>query len=196
LALLCTALILDFAASEAAAGLPPELFFYLPPHKLADGRVMASPVTVDPAQITENFPDIPEMTGVVVAVYWSRLCPEEHRCDLSIIEHALDYWEKRGKKVILNVATVGHPMVVMRDGKRAMETPTPAWLLQKVSTYQMGAPPIVPVARPCVPEPRVNTTLPSYWDPRFLAATQELIQQLARFDGHPARRLPRGRRIL
>jgi hypothetical protein len=62
LALLCAVAGLALNPLVAAAAPPPELFFYAPPYKLADGGVIASPVTVDPAQIAEDFPDVPEMT--------------------------------------------------------------------------------------------------------------------------------------
>ena len=178
-------IVLILAAPVANAVQPPKLFFYPPPYRLSDGQVIFSPVAVDPAQVAENFPDIAEMSGVIVAVYWSKLCPEEHRCDFSMIDHALDYWGRRGKKVVVSVVTFGHPMTVVRSGTHSLETPTPDWLLRQVATYKMEAPPIVPVTRPYVPAQRVLTTFPSYWDQRFLSAMRGLIHQLARYDGNP-----------
>src|SRR5579863_1914412 len=172
-------LIVLVGAAVADAGQLPELFFYPPPYRLADGGVISSPVAVNPGQVAEEFPDIAEMSGVVIAVYWSRLCPEEQRCDFTLIDHALDYWGRRGKKVVLSVVTVGHPMTVSRSGIRSLETPTPNWLLRRVATFKMEAPPIVPVTHPYIPVPRVVTTLPSYWDQHFLAATKNMIRELA-----------------
>lgn len=179
-------LIVLIGAAAANAGQLPELFFYPPPYQLPDGGIISSPVALSAAQVAEDFPDIAEMSGVVVAVYWSRLCPEEHHCDYSLIDHALDYWGRRGKKVVLSVVTVGHPMTVSRAGMRSLETPTPSWLLRRVAKFQMEAPPIVPVVHPYVPAARVLTTFPSYWDRRFVSATENMIQGLARYDGNPA----------
>ncbi|HUZ64016.1 MAG TPA: hypothetical protein VMU82_09950, partial [Acetobacteraceae bacterium] len=101
-------------ASAGAAGFaPPQLFFYPPPYQLADGSLVASPVTVAAAQITTQFPRIREMSGVALLVYWSRLCPTAGRCDFSLIDKVLRYWGARGKKVVLGVATVGFPIKTM-----------------------------------------------------------------------------------
>jgi hypothetical protein len=177
--------VLILGVGVANPAQPPKLFFYPPPHRLADGQVISSPVAVEPAQVAEDFPDITEMSGVVVPVYWSRLCPEEHHCDFSLIDHALDYWGRRGKTVVVSVVTFGHPMTVLRSGTRSLETPTPEWLLRQVKTFTMEAPPIVPVTHPYVPARRVLTTFPSYWDRHFLSAIEGMLRQLARYDGNP-----------
>src|ERR1700730_8142672 len=91
----------------------PQLFFYPPARRLSDGSESGGIVTLDPLQITSNFPAIPQMSGVVLVVIWSSLCPQADHCDFSPIDQVLDFWGARNKKVILNVATVGPPVKVL-----------------------------------------------------------------------------------
>jgi len=178
-------LLLLAATSAGSAPLPPDLFFYPPPYRLSDGSIVFSPVAVEPSQVAEAFPKIKEMSGIAVILYWSQLCPREGYCDFSTIDHILNYWQTEQKKVILGIATVGPPMLFIRNGERTTDTASPNWLLRRTATYEQEATVIAPV-RPVAPARRISATFPSYWDPNFHAAVQSLVTELSRYDGHPA----------
>jgi len=106
---------------------PPELYFYPPPYKLPNGSLSPSILTVAPEQITDLFPSVKEMDGVVLLVAWNQLCPRANSCDFSLIDRVLNYWGPRGKKVILSLSTMGLPVKVMVDGRERFLEETPEW---------------------------------------------------------------------
>lgn len=159
----------------------PELFFYPPALRLSDGSESGGIVTLDPRQITTNFPAIPQMSGVVLVVIWSSLCPQAGNCDFSPIDQVLEFWGARNKKVILNVATVGPPVKVLDFGAPRFVSTTPEWVLSRVATYAATTPTLGFI------DGR-NETLarfPSYVDPAFAELVERFVQQLARYDGNP-----------
>ncbi len=172
---------------RSATALPPfkrpELFFYPAPCRLADNSIMSSPVTIEKTQIAEDFPQITEMSGVVLVLYWSKVMPRG-KPDFSIIDHALDFWSPKGKKVVLDVATVGHPMFELDHGEEVFVTPTPDYILARIQTFAMAAPPIAPV-RPVRTWEKRGTIFPVYWDKTFIEAVAHLVGLLAHYDGHP-----------
>lgn len=177
------ALFLSVAAvAECRAETRPELFFYPPVYQLSDGRPLNSPQTVSIEQITTKFPAIPEMTGVVLMVYWSTLCPDENRCDLSILDATIRYWSTRGKKVILSVATIGYPMVAIKDGKLIIASATPEWVMNNVKSYRLPARVLgLPVGSPAQ-----DTAFPDFRDDMFVNLVSGIVQKLAKYDGNPA----------
>lgn len=173
------------AANEPAlinAAPLPALYFYPPPAILSNGQRAYTPLTVNAPQITTQFPEIKEMSGVSLLIYWGQIEPQRDQYDFSIIDQALAYWGAKGKKVILGVGTVGFPF---READDTINSATPAWVLGEVSTFQQMAL-VIPFSR----EPAKNHTLatmPSYWDPRFVKETRKLVEKLAaRYDGNPA----------
>jgi hypothetical protein len=160
----------------------PQVFFYPPPYELPDRSILASPVTVSPDQVTVLFPEISEMSGVVLLVYWSQLCPKEHHCDFSIIERTLKYWQARNKKVVLSVATVGFPIKMLVDGEFRFVGATPEWLLDRIQSF-------VDVSRTIGVidgNSSITVKFPSYADPQFVSAIRNLAHQLSTFDGNSA----------
>ena len=152
--------------SSADAFCRPALFFYPGPFEAANSDVYFSPVTITAPQAMEAVPNIEELSGVVVMVYWSTLCPTERTCDLGIIDRVINYWAARGKKVVLGVVTFGHPIVQIRDGIEDLQSPTPKWVLRSVATFSQATPVIGPVqiggrTRYAVSE------FPIYWDQKF-----------------------------
>ena len=122
------------------------------------------------------------MSGVGLIINWSTLCPEENKYDFSIIDKALAYWGSKGKKVILNVGAVGFPI---RYAGGSLQSATPEWVLKKVSTYQKNVR-VLPWT-PDKSKQEALTTLPSYFDPRFVEETRKLVKLLGeRYDGNPA----------
>jgi hypothetical protein len=89
------------ARPEAMAS--PPLFVYPEPYRFADGRALTSPQTMDVDQITTRIPEVSALTGVVLVVYWSTICPTA-ACDFSLIDKTIDYWHARGKHVVLTVS--------------------------------------------------------------------------------------------
>ena len=173
--------LLIFCFSEASAE-PPQLFLYPPGYTLANGTWVAATITTNLRQATEAFPTTGNLKGVVLAVYWSQLCPKENQCNFRLVDAALRYWGARGKKVVLSVPTVGFPAERMSTDGPKFETATPGWVLAQVKTYQHitnTAIGVIPGIRP------PSMTYPVYNDRRFLNLVQKLVRELGRFDGNP-----------
>ena len=172
----------EVATANAAPSSPPALYFYPPPAILADGHRAWTPLTLNAEQITTQFPEIKEMAGVSLLIDWNQIEPQRGQYDFSIIDRALAYWGAKGKKVILGVGTVGFPFRKVED---RVDSATPDWVLNEVSTFQQTS-----IVLPWSPVPAKNKTLatmPSYWDPEFVDETRKFVEQLgARYDGHPA----------
>jgi hypothetical protein len=160
----------------------PRVYFYPPPFHLGDQVTARSPVTVSSEQATSLVPLIPEMDGVVVILYWAQLCPEDGQCNFKIVDDILSYWRGRGKKIVLSIATVGFPMNTLLGGKVVTIEATPNWLLGRICTYSE---PVRLIGNASQLE-KVETPLPCYNDPRFVAAVQAFVTQLSRYDGDTA----------
>ena len=85
------------------------MYLYPPSHRYPDGKTLTAMTAFDVAQITTRFELPPEMAGVAIAFYWSTLSSVRGTVDFSMIDAALDYWGRRGKKVIVGVGTIGFP---------------------------------------------------------------------------------------
>ena len=167
---------LFFTAAQCQAEQKPQLYFYPPPYRFSDGHTANSPQTIDPAQITKDMPKFGRMDGVVLLVYWSSLCPEENKCDFSLIDTVLQYWRMRGKKVVLDVAPIGFP-VRTPDG---VLYATPDWVMRKIKTYKM---PVRLLG--ATPHRLFEADLPDFRDPVFVASVKQLIVMLKKYDGNP-----------
>lgn len=164
----------------------PELFFYPPPLKLTPQVVASGLVTVSADQITVHFPMVPEMSGVAMVVYWSQLCPEENHCDFSIIDQVVSYWQQRGKKIVLGVATVGYPVSFKHGDSVVLQTATPDWVLRKVRTE--SEPSRILGIAPGHQSGQIDSSAiyPDFTDPAFLHEIDTLVTVLARrYDGNP-----------
>ena len=179
-----TAFLTCVSAPALALQHRPELFFYPPAIRLEDGSILASPITIDSRQIAEAFPQIEEMAGVVLALYWSQIEPSAGNFDFSIIEHVFSFWKEIGKKIVLDVATVGYPMYRVENGKAVMKSATPADVLLKVETFIRPVRAIWPLGHPDKWR-QLPTILPSYFDAQFLVEVSKMVNALARFDGDP-----------
>ncbi len=169
------------AQSQAEAARTPEIYFYPPPYRLADGTLAGSPLALGTDQLTTLFPDVKEMTGVVVMLPWSTVEPEEGHYDFSLIDTVLSYWKARNKKVVLGISTSGPPIKMIRDKTAYIQSETPAWVTTKVSSYQDEDESIGKIAG----TGKVHDTVPAYWDPRFAPFYTRLIQELGRrYDGN------------
>jgi hypothetical protein len=166
----------------AAADLPA-LFFYPPEFRYGPGHILNSPQTVTAEQATTAFPAIPGMSGIVLMVYWSTLCPDSDRCDFSLIDTVLKFWAGRGKQVVLDVATIGYPYRSIPDGRDTLGA-TPQWVMQQIETYEYPQTRILGELPYGVTR---SAAMPDFRDPRFITLQSRLIEQLARrYDGHPA----------
>ena len=166
-----------------------ELYFYPPSFSRE-----AIPHVFDPNWIVRNattdFPQIDEMSGVAVMLYWAQLCPAEDRCNFTIIDRILDFWAKAGKKIILSVATTGPPIERFTSSGKEFISATPEWVLNKVATFRSPSNNffgIFPDWENMANNKKYTFPFPRYDDPRFLSEVKKLVQQLGeRYDGHPA----------
>ena len=156
----------------------PALFFYPPPWTFPDGSVISSPLTVSEAQATTLFPAIREMSGVVVIVNWSAVCPLSAQCDFTMVDRIIDYWHSRGKQIVLCFATVGFPTRTWTAAGATYQSATPDWVLQNVDTYSAIVPRLGGGGT-------MAMKFPAYSDRRFISLVQTFVHQLKRFDGRP-----------
>ena len=156
------------------------IFLYPPSHRYPDGRTLTAMTAFDVAQITTRFALPPEMAGVSLSFYWSTLSAKREALDFSMIDAALDYWGRRGKKVIVSVATIGYPAHAGASNG-PLRTATPDWVLDHVATYRHAT-----RVTGAVGEPDAELPFPDFRDPRFLDLSAELVRKLGRYDGHPA----------
>jgi hypothetical protein len=169
------------AAASSLRADPPALYFYPPPAIFGTYQI-ATPATFRADQITTQFPEIREMSGVSLLICWNTICPREDQYDFSIIDQALAYWGAKGKKVVLGVGTVCFPV---RNAQGSLDSATPEWVLSKVSTYSEDVR-VIPFT-PDRAKQRAVFTLPSYFDPRFVEETRKMVLKLGqRYDGNPA----------
>lgn len=158
------------------------LFLYPSPMLVENGKMIASPITFRIEQITTMMPDTNEISGIVMIVYWSQLCPEQDKCDYSIIDNTLKYWAARNRKVVLCVATVGHPIEYGVLGNLQINNATPKWVLDKTVTYKKDTRVIGYGGAQGVYKQEV---FPYYTDQFFLQETERLVSDLAkRYDGN------------
>jgi hypothetical protein len=174
------------AASLAAA--PPPLYFYPPEYHYTSGHILNSPQTVSVAQATTDFPELAGMAGIVLMVDWATLCPTAARCDYDLVDSVLKFWGDRGKKIVLDVATIGYPYMAPPDGRETTSA-TPNWVMQQIDSYDyaqtriLGEVPLDPGQGFSMR----NFTMPDFRDARFVALQSDLIAELARrYDGHAA----------
>jgi hypothetical protein len=169
---------------HTATARPPPLFFYPTEYHYSDGHILNSPQTVTAEQITTQFPFIPQMSGVVLIVDWSTLCSTAEHCDFSIIDRVLDYWGKKGRKVVLDVATITYPYRSLPDAKEIVSG-TPNWVMRHVRTYDVSHARLLG-QKLSDSENDLSAKFPDFRDSRFLAFQIPLIRALARrFDGNP-----------
>ena len=160
----------------------PEIFSYPAPYRRADGSIMSNPVAIDLGSFTNNFPTIPELTGVIVMPYWSMINPKPKTFDFSLIEKALDYWRGMDRKIVLGVVTYCYPT---RSVSGKLIEAVPSWVVERSKTYRQAVR-VIGSVKPLGPDVLVDAVFPTYWDDSFQQAEAELVRALGRFDGHPA----------
>jgi hypothetical protein len=141
-------------------------------------------VARDVGQITARVRLHPIVDGVVFILYWSILEPEPGQYRWDIIDRVLEYWQKREKLVVLNIATEAIPVSFAEDFGGGIRDACPRWL----ST--MGAELLGPVEAHTMGlgEPAPNgRVVPVPWDPVYRERYKALIAEVGkRYDGHPA----------
>ena len=157
------------------------LFFYPPPYQYNDDHLLDSIQAMSASQVTDLVPAVSFMSGIVLVVDWSSICPTAGACDFTLIDRTLTYWAARNKKIVLSVATISFPFMSAPDGKH-VQNATPDWVLKQVKTYPisteiMGTDPMGKTA---------VSQFPDFRDPKFLQLTSALVRDLAQhYDGNP-----------
>jgi len=181
-------IVLLISAVHPANASAPKLYFYPAPYKLSDGSMMPSILAVSAEHLTTLFPEIKEMDGVVLMVSWAQLCPSLDHCDFSMIDQVLDYWHAKGKKVILNLSTMGPPVKVIENGTARFENETPDWVLKDINTYpaHTGTIGVIHGMEVIKGVSHIDTIFPSVFDPRFVSYITGIVQALGKkYDGNP-----------
>ena len=172
--------------AQAQRGARPDLYFYRTAITLEDGSQVFGFEVFSPHDMA-TFPESQEMSGVILMVHWSTLCPAADRCDYSIIDKSLEYWRARGKKVVLSVTTIGWPHKVLNNGKEALVGATPDWVLAKVGAFTTkDGVSFGKIGGKEGEAHGLTVDLPQFWRPAYLVDLERLIHQLAqRYDGNP-----------
>jgi hypothetical protein len=160
---------------------PHGLFSYVT-HYSEDEIVYRQPVVTSPDQMTVLHPTNELFDGVILIIYWSILNPKEGEYDFSALDDALKYWSAKGKKVGLNVATVGYPILMSKKFGGGIMTATPDWVMRQVTQYEGETPVFDHKANP-----KSNYKFPVYWDPKFIRATTAFISELGKhYEANPS----------
>lgn len=180
---LCIALVTClFRITSAAGGGRPELYFYPPPTKINHGYLIASPLSLSIDQVTTSFPEIGEMTGIILVIPWSSINPHRGHYNFTLIDSALTFWRGKGKKVVLAISTGGPPILSCNDRGCSYEPQTPTWVSELRLTYTATTSTIGHLEA----NKRIESEFPSYWDPRIIPLLSEVIGILGqRYDGNP-----------
>lgn len=130
------------------------------------------------ASLTAECPLPDAFAGVCVTIPWAVVAPTPTRFDFSLLDAALDYWGRRGKRVNVNIPTIGYPLD-WPDGP-GTDTCTPPWVMRQTPSYRIAA-----------HDQRFNwaTTdadYPDFRHPGFQANVAHLVGRLAAYDGNPA----------
>ena len=109
-------------------------------------------------------------------VYWSEVCPVDNACDFSLIDRVIARYRDGGKKIVLDVATMGFPLSIGNN----LVSATPVWVMADVSGYDiksrsLGSSQVERVIR-----------VPDFRDPKFLQAVANFVSKLKRYDGNPS----------
>lgn len=164
-----------------AAVAAPAVYFYPPPEALGNGDLVASPLTIALNQITDRFPVIDEMAGVVLMLPWSDIERAPARFDFGLADAAIRYWGARHLKVVLGVSTGGPPVMHWDDGHVLFRGEVPQWLSGDDTTYAAS----VATIGHHGPATKIEARFPRYWNDAFFQSYAPLIAALGRhFDGN------------
>ena len=167
-------------AIARAAGTILPVYFYPPSHRYADGTTLGSATVFDLAQITTAMQLPPWAAGVSFGLQWSTISRGRGQVDFSIIDAALDYWGRRGKKVLLGIATSALPSHI-GSLSGPFDVGVPPWAMGQIATYRHKT----RVTGRASGEPDADVDLPDWRDERFVQLSAELIRAMGRYDGHP-----------
>lgn len=111
------------------------IYTYVAPY-LNNGEIFTSPIITSPSQVkwiddVDNYVD-----GVVLLLYWSVLCPRKGECNFEVIDSAISHWSNKGKKVGLNIATVGYPIFQSKYYGGKIINATPKWVMRTAKTFE------------------------------------------------------------
>ena len=153
------------------------VFIYPCISRYADGRPLYSVQTVTVAQATTDTAAPSSLSGVAVVIAWSDIEHVEATFDFSMVDAIIEYWSRRGKRIILDIATIGYPFRAA-DGQ-TVRSATPDWLLKRAATYTYPS-----QVLGFSPSGKQPATLPDFRDPAFVAGVGRLARAMARFDGN------------
>ena len=118
-------------ASSTGQAEPPPLFYYPLPYRFENGQRKVGPrkqwICGRSLLRCQRFR---RWQGVVLMVYWSTLCPRANECDFDLIDRTISFWAAKQKKVVLDVVTIGFPIMTPTGAQGA----TPGWAMTEVST--------------------------------------------------------------
>jgi hypothetical protein len=184
---LLTVLVSTALAARADAAPPsnepaarPLIFQYVTPYD-DHGVKLASVEVLSPEQMTVDAAQNPLFDGITLILPWSKLEPTEGQIDASILDQAIDYWGKKGKKIVLNVAPVTFPTELGSTWGGQMDNGVPKWVMARCEKH------VVKTRLLVSPEEKQGPfAMPCPWDPQFKKAYYDFVARLGRkYDGNP-----------
>lgn len=106
------------------------LYSYVAPY-VENGEIFTSPILTSPNQVAMLGDFGPTVDGVVLLVYWSLLCPRKEECNFKVIDSAIELLSNKGKKIALNIVTVGYPILMSKNYSGKIENATPTWIMEE-----------------------------------------------------------------
>jgi hypothetical protein len=159
----------------------PLIFQYVTPFQDGDTR-FSSVMALSPAHMTTAAAENPLFDGITLIIPWSILEPKPGQVDFGVLDAPLDYWGKKGKKVILNVAPITFPTVLGKAWGGKLTGGTPDWVMKESAAM------VVPNVRLLYPlsDKFGPALMPSAGNPAFESAYFDLIAQLGKkYNGDP-----------
>jgi hypothetical protein len=159
----------------------PHIFQYVSPFREGNADY-SSVMALSPEQMTVDEGENPLFDGITLIIPWSLLEPKEGQIDFSILDGPLDYWGKKGKQVVFNIAPIIFPTVVGQAWGGKLIGGAPDWVMQQCETHVVQA--------RILDYPHGDKVgpyaFPTPWDPKFEQAYFDFIAQLGKkYDGDP-----------
>ncbi|MFA5689270.1 MAG: beta-galactosidase [Kiritimatiellales bacterium] len=134
------------------------------------------------AHLTTLFPDIEEVDGMMLIIYWSVIEPEPGVYRWEIIDEVIDYWKERGKTVAICIAPWAIP-VAFSDAWGGVQDAFPAWARKEVKYYESS----VNIMGNLFEGQKAPLAVPLFLDGKYREHLTRLITGFGkRYDGNPS----------
>ncbi|MFA5689820.1 MAG: beta-galactosidase [Kiritimatiellales bacterium] len=165
--------------------MPPEFLYGIyayPARYKSEGVNWPGLIGREAAHLTTLFPDIEEIDGMMLIIYWSLIEPEPGVYRWEIIDEVIDYWKERGKSVAICIAPWAIP-VAFSDAWGGIQDAFPVWARADVKHYNSEH---ITMGNLYTNTPK-PLKIPLFLDAKYQEYLTRLITEFGkRYDGNPA----------